>query len=724
MSVFIDKKGGETRTMEATKDLRDRVWTEDEFDRFFEREAQKEGNSEKFRAVAEAYAQVASLRDTAITRESAVNMVRANEALMKACREYSDSRKNARTFGGRQRLAVVDSLFMFQKDLNLDQARDLKTVRELEGKTWREAGQFQVKSIDLGKQKVQVVGDAVSRRMKVECQGTPGYFTEEFQIRSSQKHLEDAIREMGSQAPEVEAALNSHKGELEERLKSLPGNSFEGSEWHFGVAEWWQQLGEKEPAKGKLGKAVIGDDRALGKAAQAVKQYYASLKAEKGPVSGERRIRLMEQAIEHCAGDEDKKLKKLFQEQKTFLMSVPEPDPRMKESAKAHHMVKLTLIQARARSGGLFRSGKKEALALDKVIEDGSLIHRLARNAYEADSSSIAAAKGRFETDKGNELSARNIASTRVAELLGIGSIIARSEKMTVKAAGQVMQGCFMEQAKGIDLLSKDDGVRRMVSQTEIKPTAGLNRDMAAMEIFDFLCAQNDRHAGNMLYQLSEPDENGKRNVIGLQGIDNDLAFGDQEQPDFQYQGFRKGMESMTFIDRDLAQQVRKLDRASLEYAVGDLVSQGQIDAMMKRVEKFQRHMEENMVVIEPDKWELNEFAIDQPADNLGKRGKAYVEGLKSYDKSLRAVYASDGEHKNHHIKQAFDGWQKEKAREELVEGRVLEGVQDMFREKVTFEDLKRQEPARRRAVERKTGIQIGAGREKAQVKQTEALKR
>ena len=47
-----------------------------------------------------------------------------------------------------------------------------------------------------------------------------------------------------------------------------------------------------------------------------------------------------------------------------------------------------------------------------------------------------------------------------------------------------------------------------------------------------------------------------------------------------------------------------------------------------------------------------------------------------------------------------------------------------MFREKVTFEDLKRQEPARRRAVERKTGIQIGAGREKAQVKQTEALKR
>ena len=66
--------------------------------------------------------------------------------------------------------------------------------------------------------------------------------------------------------------------------------------------------------------------------------------------------------------------------------------------------------------------------------------------------------QGRFETDKGNELSARNIASTRVAELLGIGSIIARSEKMTVKAAGQVMQGCFMEQAKGIDLLSKATG--------------------------------------------------------------------------------------------------------------------------------------------------------------------------------------------------------------------------------------------------------------------------
>ncbi len=46
-------------------------------------------------------------------------------------------------------------------------------------------------------------------------------------------------------------------------------------------------------------------------------------------------------------------------------------------------------------------------------------------------------------------------------------------------------------------------------------------QDIANLQVLDYLCGNYDRHYANMFYQF---DRNGK--LIGVQGIDNDGAFG------------------------------------------------------------------------------------------------------------------------------------------------------------------------------------------------------
>ena len=63
---------------------------------------------------------------------------------------------------------------------------------------------------------------------------------------------------------------------------------------------------------------------------------------------------------------------------------------------------------------------------------------------------SISDSVGRFGGDGSgvNELTSRNIASSRIAELLGIGGILAHSEKMVVRSGDRQVAGCFMELAQ------------------------------------------------------------------------------------------------------------------------------------------------------------------------------------------------------------------------------------------------------------------------------------
>lgn len=225
--------------------------------------------------------------------------------------------------------------------------------------------------------------------------------------------------------------------------------------------------------------------------------------------------------------------------------------------------------------------------------------------------------------DQGIELTSRNVATSRIAELLGVGHMVAHSEKMKVRVNGEEKSGCFMEFAKGLDMDSRSEKDMAVIEKLEFTHNASFLKDMCNMEALDFLCGQVDRHGANMFYQLSEPDAGGKRTIVGLQGIDNDLAFGNMEKLRTRNQGATE--KSMTFIGRELAENIAKLDRPTLEFALGDLIPQSQIEYMAKRVEKFQKHMKENMVLVEPEGWRQVEKLVNQ-MESGGKISKDMVE--------------------------------------------------------------------------------------------------
>lgn len=158
-----------------------------------------------------------------------------------------------------------------------------------------------------------------------------------------------------------------------------------------------------------------------------------------------------------------------------------------------------------------------------------------------------------------------------------------------------------------------------------------------------------------MFYKLSEPDKvTHKRNIIGLQGIDNDLAFTSVAMEGINNVKFEVKMgklQDMTFIDSELADKIRKLDRDAVEFAIGDLIPKNQIDNLMTRLDMVKDHMAKNMVEIDSTKenaWELNEYSEkaektktdDLENPDLKRRKENYLRGRKLVEDDLTAIYA------------------------------------------------------------------------------------
>ncbi len=720
MALFGGKKA---------QDLRSRVWEFEEFERFFEEENKRSGNSKLFQEAAKAFQDFADLRGTEINRENAERILEANQKLVEACRAYSQARSGAVTSSGRERLAVIDSLAMYQEGLNLDQVRDMRVMRENEGKTWEQLIAFSMSSTRLPQGKREVVGDQVNVRFKVEVDGRTGFFTEEKTVDDIYTAVDKIVGRIdGKTNRDLKEALDRKDHYIADRLavmKGKTGRNKDGYEYKAttplmcDIGEFWHQMERWSMPKGELGREVVGDEDNLEKASEIIKDYRKQLTEEGSDLSEKRKRELMGQAIESVLGDKGayEDLERLLDKNREFLMRASDYSQSLEAASAAggYRYAKLGLIQIRAVTGD-----RKQQAALDEAIADGQLAYECSSvSSEELEKAATAWTVGKMKY--GDELTARNIATSRMAELLGIGHIVAHSEKMQVLSEdGRVMKGCFMEMARGIDLDSRDPRVQAMIEQVEVANTPSFVKDITTIEAFDFLCAQNDRHARNMLYQLSEPDVNGKRSITGIQGIDNDLSFGNKDEQVSMHQGF---LRDMVFIDRELAGRIRALDKNSLQFALGDLLGQDQIDVMAKRVERFQKHMKENMVEIEPGGWELKEYSMDQPADKLDKRGKNYVQGLKKLDDGIneRVGPVAFSPSKNYNIIRGFKQAKQRIAKErtEREQGpREQEKPQKVSISVKDFVDSPAARPSRR-----PSNVSLGKHRESVAKKQEQAVK-
>ena len=179
----------------------------------------------------------------------------------------------------------------------------------------------------------------------------------------------------------------------------------------------------------------------------------------------------------------------------------------------------------------------------------------------------------------------RNAAMSTVADLLNVPNIIARARPMKIILPnGKEVEGTFMMEAKGADLDNLPDvgsGIEK-VGDVSLEGTNGKAfKDIADLQVLDFICGNVDRHGANVFYQF---DAAGK--LIGVQGIDNDTSFGEFVPKNNENQVRLVGTQNMRVISRSMYERLEKLTPEELRFSLrGYGLTEKELDAAGKRLE-------------------------------------------------------------------------------------------------------------------------------------------
>ena len=212
-------------------------------------------------------------------------------------------------------------------------------------------------------------------------------------------------------------------------------------------------------------------------------------------------------------------------------------------------------------------------------------------------------------------MNARNVATSRIAKMLN-SKIIAKSEMVNLHKNGSTesISGSVMDKAEGIEgaslikqyakLIISDSSFgsienideREKAIHNELKRTVkdlvtgSFQKEMADLQVIDYLCGQIDRHSANYFIKT---DKDGK--FTGLQGIDNDLSFGDAKQQKNSYVIGNHGRAVINESDelqiphmsRGLAMNIQIMNEDMVRFALQDLIEEPEIEAFCERLKKL-----------------------------------------------------------------------------------------------------------------------------------------
>lgn len=241
----------------------------------------------------------------------------------------------------------------------------------------------------------------------------------------------------------------------------------------------------------------------------------------------------------------------------------------------------------------------KKNLVIDKVFDmHKTVIGRLNDQAFRC-----------ANMKEGIDLTLNNVATSRLADMLGQSSLIAKSQRMTViDTDGVKHHGVVMAKAVGMDLSKATQEQKQDFLEADTKDPE-FQKQMSRLAIMDLIAGQTDRHARNMFYNM-EKDSTGKPIFKGVQGIDNDACFGEGLIPrgindsDARYlsnHGNKLGyLSDIKIIDRTMYNNLKHLNDDTLHYMFKDVMSQERIDFIKKRVEEVIDYVDakENDVLI------------------------------------------------------------------------------------------------------------------------------
>lgn len=252
-------------------------------------------------------------------------------------------------------------------------------------------------------------------------------------------------------------------------------------------------------------------------------------------------------------------------------------------------------------------------------------------------------------SDQKVNMTRRNVATSRVAALLGLGNLVAESQtaEITDESTGQTMRGNVMKKSryttsgaeyrgKHMMKIEKNDAKafgegREIDMSLNMNVTGGFQRDMCNLQVLDAICGQQDRHENNFF--VGSVGKNDDQKLSGVQGIDNDGAFGMgdnslKQRPEGHAAAIydKNGNMSIPFMDKNLAQRIELLDPETIRFALKDLLTDDEINATIRRLDKTRnaierQRMEDPSRLLEDDEWndDTAQRLIDDSWEKIGR---------------------------------------------------------------------------------------------------------
>lgn len=211
---------------------------------------------------------------------------------------------------------------------------------------------------------------------------------------------------------------------------------------------------------------------------------------------------------------------------------------------------------------------------------------------------------------KKTNITNRNVATSRMAGLLGLSGLIAESKTVKVKdrKTGEIFKGNLMEFAEGEEAtkVSNRELANMRASKNSIESrfhkaqeifAPSLQKEMSSLQILDYICGQNDRNTGN--YMIKKDEYNRYAHVVG---IDNDKSFGTgiDHAELVEKSGMIGNMEQMRlvvdtknnltipYMDKQLAKNIVAVSADEVRFALRDLLEPQYIENTVQRLQKVQ----------------------------------------------------------------------------------------------------------------------------------------
>lgn len=256
-------------------------------------------------------------------------------------------------------------------------------------------------------------------------------------------------------------------------------------------------------------------------------------------------------------------------------------------------------------------------------------------------------------------MSRRNVATSRVAGLLGLGHLVAKSQTAEIydEKTKSTVRGNLMAGAEGVNNseMGKKLGKKHKTGDYS-GMTGSFQRDLINLQVLDVLCGQADRHGGNIFYQF---DKEGK--LSGLQAIDNDASFGTNldvihavEDSRYDRRVFDPDSHELTlpYMDEALAERILAITPDMLHFALKDLLRGSEIDAAVNRLREMQTAIERAKTVqngggekrlLKDNEWNENTARTMAERSRIleteSKKGDIVAQANRERDEEERELY-------------------------------------------------------------------------------------